>query len=105
MHLLIGGLGFLALAPGCTSTNSQTYPTLDQTEIRVSWEMTRFRNAELWGRLSLGERRRGNAAYARFKRAFDEALTAANGNAQAPTPATLKALANETVLVLSTIQY
>ena len=67
--------------------------------------MTRFRNAEVWGRLTRGEKERGNAAYSNYKTAFDAALQAANGNYNAPTPDNVKALANEAIRVLSAIPY
>jgi hypothetical protein len=99
--LLVLLVGF----PACTSTYSGTYPTLRQTDIRVSWLMTRFRNAATWGRLTSGERERGNAAYSAYKAAYDQALQAANGNANAPTPEHVTTLANEAIRVLSSIPY
>jgi hypothetical protein len=67
--------------------------------------MTRFRQAEVWERLSLGEKRRGNAVYSAFQSAYDEALPASHGNGKALTPENVKAVANETVRVFSTIPY
>ncbi len=64
-----------------------------------------FRNAEVWGRLTRGEKERGNAAYSNYRTAFDEALQAANGNYNAPTPDNVKTLANEAIRILSSILY
>jgi len=96
-------LTVLTILPLGCATQSSTYPTLKKINIRVSWEMTRFRNVATWGRLTLGERERGNAAYSAYKSAFDEALQAANNNSDAPAPENVKTLANEAIRVLSTM--
>jgi hypothetical protein len=88
---------------GCASTQSGTYPTLKQTQINVSPYMTRYRNAAAFGALTLGEKERMNAAYARYQSAFNQALQAAGGNYNAPTPDNVKAQANELIRVLSSI--
>ena len=103
--LLAYALSLLAASLSGCATQTNAYPTLKQTNIRVSWEMTRFRNAAVFGRLTLGERERGNAAYSAYRSAFDEALHAANNNDNAPTPENVKALANEAIRVLSTMPY
>lgn len=87
---------------GCVSPN---YPTLKQTRIRVGWSMTGFRNAGYAGRLTLGEKERVTAAYARYEAAYGEALRAAHNDDQAPTPENVKALAFEVIRVVSTIPY
>jgi len=87
---------------GCSSPN---YPTLKQTQINVSWPMTRYRNAAAAGRLTLGERERVNAAYADYQAAFNEAVHTAKKNYDAPTPDNVKALANEVIRVISAIPY
>jgi hypothetical protein len=88
---------------GCAT--SGTYPTLKQTQINVSWPMTRFRNASYGSNVTLAERQRVSAAYAAYDAAFKQALQEANGNYDAPTPDYLKARANELIRILSAIQY
>jgi hypothetical protein len=86
---------------GCSSTQSSNYPTLRQTDIHVSWPMTHYRDAAAFGRLTLGEKERINAAYSAYETAYNQALQAAHGNRDAPTPDNVKALANEVVRVIS----
>jgi hypothetical protein len=88
---------------GCATTNSANYPTLKQTQLNVSWPMTRYRNAADFGKLTLEEKDRMNAAYAAYQSAFNQALQAAGGNYDAPTPDNVKALANQVIQVLSSI--
>jgi hypothetical protein len=101
--LTAGALVLLTMLAGCASKDSGNYATLKQTDSHVSWEMTRFRNAEIWGHLTADEKERGNAAYTASKKAFAEAVRAANGNKHAPTPENVEALANEAIRVLSTL--
>ena len=101
--LAAAALVLLTILAGCASHNSGNHATLKQTDAHVSWAMTRFRNAEIWGHLTADEKQRGNAAYTDYKTAFDEAVRAANGNKHAPTPENVDALANETIRVLSTL--
>ena len=47
---------------GCASARSgASFPTLKDTDVRVSWRMTRYRNETLAGRVRLGEREQVNA--------------------------------------------
>jgi hypothetical protein len=85
----------------CSSTQSANYPTLKQTDIHVYWPMYNYRNAAGFGRLTLGEKERINAAYSAYETAYNQALQAAHGNGDAPTPENVKALANEVVRVIS----
>ncbi len=94
-----------ALLSGCASIRSHPYPTLKDTDVHVSWEMTRYRNEVFAGRVTLGERELVNAAYAKYKTAFDEALQAAHNDYHSPTPENVKALANEVIRVLSSLPY
>ena len=94
----------LALAVGgCASTQSGTYPTLKQTQLNVDWPMRRYQTAAAYGNLTLAEKERMNAAYAKYQAAFNQALQAAGGNYNAPTPDYVKAQANEVIRVLSGI--
>ena len=101
--LIAGALVFLTMLAGCASNRSDDHTTLKQTDSHVSWEMSRFRNAEIWGHLTPEEKQRGNAAYKSYKTAFDDAVRAANGNKHAPTPDNVEALANEAIRVISTL--
>lgn len=96
--LLVAGL-----LSGCASRQAVPYPSLRQTQINVSWPMTRYRNAAAFGDLTLGERERVNAAYAQYQAAFNQAIEAAHGNYDSPTPDNVKALANEIIRVISAI--
>jgi len=91
----------LALAFNGCATRAGTYPTLKQTEINVHWPMVSYQNAAAAGRLTLAEKERINQAYAAYKTAFDQALQAAGGNHNAPTPDNVKALANEVIRTIS----
>ncbi|MDB6110686.1 MAG: hypothetical protein JWR69_2436 [Pedosphaera sp.] len=88
---------------GCASRQSGTYPTLKQTQLHVSWPMTRYRNAAAFGELTLAERQRMEAAYADYQAAFNRALEAAGGNYDAPASEEVKARANEVNQVLAGI--
>lgn len=93
----------VVLPSGCVSTQATPYPSLRQTQINVAWPMTRYRNAAAFGNLTLGERERVHAAYTRYQSAFDQALLAAHGNYNSPTPENVKELANEVIRVISAI--
>lgn len=102
VYLLVVAFVLLVLTTSC-ATQSGAYPTLKQADILVFWEMTGFRNAAIWGRLTLGERERGNAAYSAYQAAFAQALRAVHGNLNAPAPDNVKNLANEAIRVLSSM--
>jgi hypothetical protein len=101
-HLrLLPALWLAFVLAGCSSTQSRNYPTLKQTDIHVYWPMYNYRNAAAFGRLTRGEKERINAAYSAYETAYNQALQAAQGNRDAPTPDDVKALANEVVRVIS----
>ena len=77
--------------------------TLKQTNVRVSWLMTHYRDAAAFGKLTLGERERVNAACAAYEPVFKAALQQAGGNYNTPTPENVKAAANELIQVISSI--
>jgi hypothetical protein len=77
--------------------------TLKQTDVRISWLMTHYRDAAAFGKLTLGERERVNTAYAAYEPAFKAALQQAGGNYRTPTPENVKAVANELIQVISSI--
>jgi len=88
---------------GCASMSKPE--TLKQTEIHMSWQMTRFQNAIAAGRLTTGEKESGNAAYTAYQTAFAQALQAAHGNRDAPTPQNVTDAANAAIQVFSGIAY
>ncbi len=98
-------LSTVLVLSGCASIWSEPYPKLKDTKVHVSWPMTQYRNMVVAGRVTLGEREQVNAAYAEYKAAFDEALQAAHGNYDAPTPENVKVLANEIIRILSSLPY
>jgi hypothetical protein len=89
------------LFQGCATTGQPR--TLKQTDIRISWLMTHYRDAAAFGNLTLAERERVNAAYAAYEPAFKQALLNAGGNYNVPTPENVKELANELIRVISSI--
>ena len=86
---------------GCASMSGP--PTLKQTDIQMSWQMTRFQNAVEAGRLTSGQKEQGNAACSAYQAAYAQALEAAHGDRNAPTPDDLVAVANQTIRVLSSM--
>ncbi len=93
------------LLSGCASVWSGNSPTLKDTDDDVSSSMAGFRIAVDAGSATAGEREKVNAAYTKYKAAFDEALHDAQNNENAPTPKDVKTLANEVVRVLSSTRY
>lgn len=89
---------------GCASMQSSHYPNLKQTDINVYWPWYRVKNASYFGKLTLAERQRVDEVYAAYKTAWNEAVQAAGGNLNAPTPDNVKDLANEVINVTSAIQ-
>ena len=84
--------------------HSSTYPTLKQTDINVYGPWYRVKNASYFGKLTLAERERVDRVYGAYKTAWNQALQAAGGNENAPTPDNVKGLANEVINVTSAIQ-
>jgi len=97
-------LVFLSVLPGCSTPNSGSR-TLKQTDIDVSWPMTRFRNAVAAGTVTRGEQEQVNSAYASYEAAYREALQAANNNRNAPTPDNVKALATKVIAAIDAIPF
>ena len=93
------------LLTGCATPNSGGIRTLKQTEMDVSWPMTRFRNAIAAGNVTRAEQEQVNQAYASFQTAYQEALQAANNNRNAPTPDNLKVLANGVISAIGAIPF
>ena len=99
--LILPMLCMALLLSGCASLQNPNYPTLKQTDINVSWPMTNYRNASSAGRLTLAEKQRIDQAYAQYQAAYNQALQAAGGNTNAPTPDNVKALANQVIQAIS----
>jgi hypothetical protein len=93
------------LVSGCASVWTGDSPTFKDTDDDVSSSMAGFRIAVSAGSATVGEREKINAAYAKYKAAFDEALQAAQNNGSAPTPKDVETLAHEVVRVLSSTPY
>jgi hypothetical protein len=98
-------LVLLLVLPGCSTLNSGGSRTLKQTEMDVSWPMTRFRNGVAAGGVTLGEQEQVNSAYAGFEAAYREALQAANNNRNAPAPDNVKALATKVIAAVDSIPF
>ncbi len=91
--------------PACSTPAPAGSRTLKQTEMDVSWPMTRFRNADAAGAVTLAERERVNSAYASYSAAYREAMQAASNNPNAPTPDNVKALATKVVETVAAISF
>jgi len=103
LFLILPALSFALVLGGCASTQSGSYPTLRQTQMHVSWPMTRYRNAAAFGSLTVSEKERMNAAYAAYQSAFNQALREAGGDYDAPAPDYVKERANQLHEVLAGI--
>ena len=66
--------------------------------------MTRYRNVSAFGGLTTAEKQRAESAYSSYQSAFNQALQAAHGDYNAPTPENVKEEANELITVLAAIQ-
>jgi hypothetical protein len=86
-------------SPGGSSASR----TLKETEIDVSWPMTRFHNAVPTGGVTPSEQAQVNDAYSRFKAAYSQALQAAHNNPNAPAPDNVKALATQVISAVQAI--
>jgi hypothetical protein len=107
----------MLLVSGCTSgsgasnsaggsssgSSSSGGRTLKETDMDVSWPMTKFRNAAGFGKVTATEQKEVNDAYARYEAAYREALQAAHNNPNAPAPANVKALANQVIEAVQSI--
>jgi len=89
---VFAALVLLLLLPGCSTTGAGGSRTLKQTEMDVSWPMTRFRNGVAAGGVTQGEQDQVNSLYSSFRAAYQEALKAANNDSNSPTPDNVKAL-------------
>jgi hypothetical protein len=99
-------LAFTAmLLGGCSTPNSGGGRTLKQTEMDVSWPMTRFRNAVAAGNVTTAQQDRVNQAYESFRAAYQQALKAANNDGSVPAPANVKSLANTVLTAISSIPF
>ena len=98
-------LVLVLLMPGCSTPGAGGSRTLKQTEMDVSWPMTRFRNAVSAGRLTQGEREQVNSLYSSFRAAYEEALRAANNDGSAPAPDNVKALATQVIGAIQAIPF
>jgi len=92
------GLALLILtATGCaTSSAGGGYP-LKVTQMNVDWKMTAYREAVTAGNLTTGQQERVNATYQAYQSAFQQALTAVNGNLESPAPDNVRQLATELI--------
>ena len=98
-------LVLLLLLPGCSTTGAGGSRTLKQTEMDVSWPMTRFRNGVAAGGVTQGEQDQVNSLYSSFRAAYQEALKAANNDSNSPTPDNVKALATQLIGAIQAIPF
>jgi hypothetical protein len=98
-------LVLVLVLPGCSTPNAGGSRTLKQTEMDVSWPMTRFRNGVAAGAVTRGEQEQVNSAYASYAAAYREALQSANNNRNAPTPDNVKALATKVIAAVESIPF
>jgi hypothetical protein len=98
-------LVLLLVLTGCSTLNTSGSRTLKQTEMDVSWPMTRFRNGVAAGGVTQGEQQLVNSAYSSFEAAYGEALKTANNNRNAPAPDNVKALATKVIAAVESIPF
>ena len=98
-------LVLLWVLAGCSTVNTGGSRTLKETEMDVSWPMTRFRNAVAGGAVTRGEQEQVKSAYASFEAAYREALQTANNNRNAPAPDNVKALATKVIGAIQAIPF
>ena len=94
---LLGLTLMLIMLPGCASSSGGGGYPLKLTRMNVDWKMTAYREAVTAGNLTTGQQQRVNAAYEAYQIAFQQALTAANGNLESPAPANVRQLATELI--------
>jgi hypothetical protein len=99
---LVGLTLILMMLPGCASSSGGGYP-LKLTRMNVDWKMTAYREAVVAGNLTTGQQERVNAAYQAYQTAFQQALTAANGNLESPAPANVRQLATELIGMIDSL--
>lgn len=97
------GIIVLVMAAICSGCATADYYRLGQTRDDIDWKMTRYRNEVAFGGIGPSFQPQVNAAYEAYKAAFDEALKQANNNYKAPTPTNVTQLADQLLLVLSSI--
>ena len=93
----------LTMLPGCASTSGGGGYSLKLTRMNVDWKMTAYREAVDAGNLTTGQQQRVNAAYQAYQAAFQQALTAANGNLESPAPANVRQLATELIGMIDSL--
>jgi len=94
---LLGLTLILMMLPGCASSSGSGGYPLKLTQMNVDWKMTAYREAVTAGNLTTGQQQHINAAYQAYQAAFQQALTAANGNLESPAPANVRQLATELI--------
>ena len=102
---VFAALALLLLLPGCSTPGAGGSRTLKQTEMDVSWPMTRFRNGVAAGRVTQGEQEQVNSLYSSFRAAYQEALKAANNDGNVPAPDNVKALATQVIGAIQAIPF
>jgi hypothetical protein len=102
---VFAALVLVLLLPGCSTPSAGGGRTLKQTEMDVSWPMTRFRNGVAAGRVTQGEQEQVNSLYSSFRAAYQEALKAANNDGTAPAPDNVKALATQVIGAIQAIPF
>jgi hypothetical protein len=98
-------LVLLLVLPGCSTPNSGGSRTLKQTEMDVSWPMTRYRNAVAAGAVTRGEQEQVNSAYTSFETAYRAALQTAHNDRNAPAPDNVTALAAKVIEAIQSIPF
>jgi hypothetical protein len=87
----------LSMLSGCASSSAGGGYPLKLTRMNVDWKMTAYREAVVAGNLTTGQQQRVEAAYQAYQAAFQQALTAVNGNLESPAPDNVRQLATELI--------
>jgi len=93
----------LLVMAGCASLSNSGALTLKQVQMDVNWKMTAYRNAYNGGGVTPGQAQQVNATYQTYQQAFQQALTDAGGNLDAPTPPQLKNAADQLLAILNAV--
>ena len=93
----------LSFLSGCASSSAGGGYPLKLTRMNVDWKMTAYREAVTAGNLTTGQQQRVDAAYQAYQTAFQQALTAVNGNLESPAPDNVRQLATELIGMIDSL--
>ena len=93
----------LLLLSGCASPSAGGALTLKQIKLDVDWKMTTYQQVVPTGNVTTGQSQQVASAYQSYQVAFQQALKAAQGNLDTPSPANLQQQANQLIGVVDSV--